>query len=258
MEQRFTFDQVASVYRTARPNYPEALVHHVVSYADLKPNDPVLEVGCGTGQATKSFAMRGLRIVAIDPGPEMVRAARETLANFDNVEVIETTFEAWPADKAPFRLIIAAQSWHWVSPELRFAKAAKVLSSNGSLAVFGQVPVGLPTSLLERFKEIFLRHSRWVAPKEAWYLPNGPLQGLFDKSGLFDPVEHQCYPWTWRHTRSSYMDFLRTWSDVRMLTPSKREELLGDISKAIDVHGEEFDVDYEAHLYIARRSSADK
>lgn len=254
MEQRFTFDQVASVYNTSRPDYPEALIDDIVSYAELKPNDTVLEVGCGTGQATKSFATRDLQILALDPGPEMVRTARETLANFTNVELVETTFEAWPADKAVFQLIIAAQSWHWVSPEVRFAKAAEVLSPNGSLAVFGHVPVGLPTSLVEQFKGIFLRRTgAWGTPPEARYLPNGPFKGWFDESKLFGPVEHRCYSWMWQHTTSSYINFLRTRSDVRMLTPAIREELLLEIAKAIAGQGGEFDVDYETHLYIARR-----
>lgn len=78
MERRFIFDQIAGAYGVSHPGYPEALVD-VVSYASLKPGAPILEVGCGTGQATKSFATRGLQIVAIDPGSEMVRAARESL-----------------------------------------------------------------------------------------------------------------------------------------------------------------------------------
>jgi SAM-dependent methyltransferase len=110
MEQRFTFDEVASVYGKVCPDYPDALVDDVVSYADLKPNDRIFEVGCGTGQATKSFAERGFPILATDPGSEMLRGARERLANFSNVEFLETTFEAWPTDRAAFRLIIAAQS----------------------------------------------------------------------------------------------------------------------------------------------------
>ena len=257
MEQRFTFDQVASIYRASRPDYPEALVDDVVSYADLKPNDPILEIGCGTGQATKSFARRALQIVAIDPGPEMIRAASETLANFDNVQLIETTFEAWPANEASFQLIIAAQSWHWVSPELRFRKAAKVLSPNGSLAVFANVPVGLPPPLLEQLRKIYLRHAvTWGPSPEAWYLPNGPFKGGFDESGLFGPVGHQYYPWKCRHTTSSYISLLRTRSDLRMLTTSIREELLNELSKAIDVQGGEFEVGYESHLYIARRCSS--
>jgi ubiquinone/menaquinone biosynthesis C-methylase UbiE len=168
MEQRFTFDQVASVYRASRPDYPEALIDDVLSSARLKPADTVFEVGCGTGQATKSFATRGLQIVAIDPGPEMLRAARETLANFAGVELIEATFEAWPANNRVFQLIIAAQSWHWVAPEVRFVKAAEVLSSDGSLAIFGHVPVRLPAPLLEQIKQIYLRLTGvWGPPPEA-------------------------------------------------------------------------------------------
>jgi SAM-dependent methyltransferase len=258
VEQRFTFDQVASVYHKARPAYPDALIDDVVSYADLKPNDRIFEVGCGTGQATKSFAERGFPILATDPGSEMLRSARESLAHFSNVEFLETTFEAWPTDRAAFRLIIAAQSWHWVSPEVRFSKAAEALSCDGSLAVFGHVPVGLPPPVLDQFKEIYLRRiGKWGPPPEAWYLPNGPFKEWFSASGLFEPVEHRRYAWKWRHTASSYVDFLRTKSDHRMMEATKRAELLADIAQAIDSHGGQFDMDYETHLYIARRVDRD-
>jgi SAM-dependent methyltransferase len=255
MEQRFTFDQIASAYKASRPDYPEDLIDDVLSYAKLEPTNNILEVGCGTGQATKSFATRGLRIVAIDPGPEMVRAARETLASFANVELSEATFEAWPANNSVFQLIIAAQSWHWVSPEVRFVKAAELLSPNGSLAVFGHVPVGLPMPLLEQFKQISLRHTGlWGPPPEAWYLPNGPFKGWFEESRLFGSVEHKCYPWKWKHTTSSYTNFLSTRSDIRMLAPSTRKDLLSEMEKAIDGQGGGLDVDFETHLYIARRA----
>jgi SAM-dependent methyltransferase len=258
MEQRFTFDQVAKVYKAARPDYPETLIEDVVSYADLKQNDRILEVGCGTGQATRSFAERSFSIVAIDPGPEMLRGARESLAGFSNVEFLETTFEAWPPNRGGFQLIVAAQSWHWVSPEMRFGKAAEVLSLDGSLAVFGHVPVGLPASLVPQFREIYLRQTgKWGSPPEAWYLPNGPFPGWFDDSGLFGRVEHRKYPWTWRHTTSSYTDFLRTKSEHWMMESAKREEMFGEIAKAIDDQGGKLSVDYETHLYIARRLNRD-
>ena len=41
MEQRFTFDAVASVYKATRPGYPEALVDDVVAYAGLNPTDRI-------------------------------------------------------------------------------------------------------------------------------------------------------------------------------------------------------------------------
>ncbi len=209
MEQRFAFDPIANIYKAARPDYPEALIEAVVSYADLKQSDKILEVGCGTGQATKSFAKRNFSILAIEPGPEMLRGARESLAGFSNVDFLETTFEAWPATQEEFRLIVAAQSWHWVSAEVRFVKAAEALSPEGSLAIFGHVPMGLPAPLLAQFEEIYLRHTgKWGSPPEDWYLPGGPFKGWFDESGMFGPVTHKTYPWKWPHTTSSYTDFL--------------------------------------------------
>jgi ubiquinone/menaquinone biosynthesis C-methylase UbiE len=254
MEQRFTFDQIAGTYEASRPGYPDALVDDVVALAQVKPGEVVLEVGCGTGQATKSFAARGLQIVAIDPGPDMIRVAREALANFDQVDLSVSTFEDWPPGPTSVRLIIAAQSWHWVAPEVRFVKAAQVLSPNGSLAVFGHVPVGLPTSLCDAFKEISLRHTGTLGPPpEAWYLPEGPFKGWFDASGLFGPVVHRCYPWTAPHTAASYVKLLRTRSDVRMLPASTRDGLLEDISESIAAHGGQLEVDYQTHLYFAPR-----
>jgi hypothetical protein len=37
------------------------------------------------------------------------------------------------------------------------------------------------------------------------------------------------------------------------MEPAKLDELLREIAQAIDDHGGQFDVDYETHLYIARR-----
>ena len=67
MEQRFAFDPIANIYKAARPDYPEALIEAVVSYADLKQSDKILEVGCGTGQATKSSPSEISRFWQLNP-----------------------------------------------------------------------------------------------------------------------------------------------------------------------------------------------
>ena len=41
MDQRFTFDRIADIYRAARLDYPEALIEEVISFADLKPDDKI-------------------------------------------------------------------------------------------------------------------------------------------------------------------------------------------------------------------------
>jgi SAM-dependent methyltransferase len=222
-------------------------------YADVRPGDRILEVGCGTGQATAGFARKGHAILATDPGADMLRSAQDSLRDFGNVDYLQTTFEALPESMTGFRLVAAAQSLHWVAPEVRFVKSAKVLLPGGVLAMFGHVPVRLPDLLRERFRRIYMeRVGSWTPPPEVGYLPTGPAEGLFNESGLFGTVTHRCYPWVWSHTTASYVAFHRTRSDHRMLAAEQGEQLLGDLARAIDDEGGRFDIDYETHLYMAR------
>jgi ubiquinone/menaquinone biosynthesis C-methylase UbiE len=110
MEQRFTFNQAASLYNRARPDYPSAFRDDIVALAGLRPDDAILDIGCGKGQATRLFAPATSRIVALDPGEQMIEVTRENSQQFAHVEYVVSTFEAWPARAAAFRLVLAGQS----------------------------------------------------------------------------------------------------------------------------------------------------
>jgi len=255
MEQRFVFNEVADIYDRARPGYPQAVFDDVMALAGVSPGDAALEIGCGTGKATEDFARRGLHVVALEPGPEMIGAARRRLSGFANISLVETTFETWPAEPAAFKLVAAAQSWHWVAPQVRFIKAAEALAPGGALAVFGNAPVGLPSPLrtaLERLHESHAPHLAGPLP-ENWYLPSGPIAGLFVESQRFGPVTHKAYAWSRTQDASSYLDLLRSTSRYQILDAPIREALLEAIADAIEAHGGRFDLAYETHLYLARR-----
>jgi len=259
MERRFLFDKVADLYDAARPGYPDALLDHVVAFAGLEPGDSILEIGCGTGKATAGFARRGLHVVALDPGAELLRVARKSLTGFQNVRFLQTTFEAWPPQPAAFKLVAAAQSWHWIAPEMRCTKIAEVLAPSGSLAVFGNEPVGFASSpLFDEFKRIYtqLVPSLWEHfAAEAWYLPTGPVAKLIGESRLFAAVTYKRYPWRRSFTGSSFIDLLRTQSRYQLLAEPQREALFSALAVAIAAHGGEFELAYEAHLYTAKRAS---
>ncbi|NLS19746.1 class I SAM-dependent methyltransferase [Rhizobium sp. P40RR-XXII] len=257
MEQRFTFDGVASLYNTSRPLYPHALFADVTAFAGLEPKDQVLEIGCGTGQATENFARQGLSVFALDPGAELIELARERLAGFPQVQFHQTTFEAWPNDRQSFKLIAAAQSFHWVSPELRFAKTAALLAPEGTLAVFGNVPMPLAPPLAAKFAEIYSRHAPQLAgpPAEAWYLPDGPFAEQLRQSDHFEAPTQHCYHWSRLHRAQSYTDLLRTLSSYRLLSEDRREALLSGLADTIATQGGEFELHYETHLYLAKRSA---
>ena len=140
MVQRFTFDDVAALYDATRPDYPRALFDDIAAFAGLKPGDKILELGCGSGQATKDFVARGYRIVALDPGSELIEIARHKFAAASNVEFVASTFEAWPAEQAAYKLVPRRKSWYWIAPDIRFAKAADALVPGGAACRLRQRP----------------------------------------------------------------------------------------------------------------------
>ena len=256
MNQLFAFDEVAELYDAHRAAYPPALIDDVIAAADLMADDALLEVGCGTGQATEAFARRGYDIVAVEPGPELARVARRRLAAWPNAAVVETRFEDWRMETGVFRAVIAAQSWHWVAPDTRFAKAAQALTPGGVLAIFGHVPMAPPPPIAKAFAPVFARLApeMWVPPAENWYLPEGPLPDLFTESGLFWPVVHKAYGWSVTRTAPGLTDYLRTTSPYQRLSPARREALLDAVAGAVEAEGGRFEQRWETHLHMARRS----
>lgn len=254
MEQRFTFNKMADLYGASRPTYPDAVFDDICDTADLGHDDAILELGCGAGQATRGFLRQGLHVLALDPGAELLRVARQNLASFKGVQFVQSTFEDWPPQSTRFKLVAAAQAFHWIAPEVRFAKSAMVLRPGGFLAVFGNVPVGLAPSLLADFRRIYAAHGFPIdrGPPESWYLPAGPVAQLFADSHLFEPVTHRSYAWTRSFTSQTYADFLRTRSDHQMMEPDTREKVVAAIAAAIVTHGDRFEMNYETHLTMAR------
>jgi ubiquinone/menaquinone biosynthesis C-methylase UbiE len=257
MEQRFTFNEVAELYDQARAGYPQALYDDLMGLANLSAGDAVLEVGCGTGKATEEFARRGLNVLALDPGPEMIAAARRRVAPLNGVQFVQTTFEAWPVEAGAFRLVAAAQAWHWVPPDIRFRKAFEALAPGGALAVFGTAPEPVPPPLGEALEKVYAIHAPELGglPPEHAYLPSGPFSGDFDRSGLFGPVTHKSYPWSRSFSARSYVEYLRTVSRYQLITEKRRQDLLAAIGEAIDANGGGFDAPVETHLYFARRKA---
>ncbi len=257
MEQRFTFNNVAELYDRARAGYPEALYDDLIALADLKPGDPILEIGCGTGKATEEFNRRGLKVVALDPGPDLIAAARRRVAQSRSVHFIETTFEAWPVEAGAFRLVAAAQSWHWVAPEIRFKKAFEALAPGCALAVFGTSPEPAPQPLREALERAYAIHAPELGgpPPEHAYLPSGPFPRDFDRSGLFGRVTHKSYPWSRSFTAQSYVAYLGSISRYQLLDKERRETLLAALERAIEAHGGAFDAPVETHLYLAVREA---
>ena len=138
-EQRTVFGEVAELYDRARPAYPDALVQDVLDFVG-KISPRILEVGAGTGKATVLFAQRDLEIVALEPSTEMAAVLHRHGDGFPGVTFAVSTFEDWVLEPAAFDLVISAQAWHWVAPDVGYVKAHAALAPRGTLALFWNRP----------------------------------------------------------------------------------------------------------------------
>ncbi len=76
------FNDVPDLYDRVRPGYPDELFADLVAIAGMDEESAVLEVGCGTGQATRSLAALGYPVTAVEPGAQLAALARERTAAF--------------------------------------------------------------------------------------------------------------------------------------------------------------------------------
>lgn len=255
MDQGLMFNQAAADYDAYRPGYPGPLFADLAVETALGSGDRILELGCGAGQATRNLAAFGVPLLALDPGAELIRAAAARVGQAPHVAFAETTFEAWPLQRQAFKLVVAAQAWHWVDPGVRFEKAAQALVPGGVLAVIGNVPLPAPADFIARIEPLFRRHAPhlWGPAPETWYLPSGPLPELFPTAQRFGPVVHRLYPYTVIHTPESFEGLHRSFSYYQALPPADRDALIGGMAAIVAAGGGEFRADYEAHLYMAHR-----
>ena len=235
------FNEVPELYDRRRPTYPAELFTDLLAVTGVDKQSSVLEVGCGTGQATGALAALSGSVVAVERGPEMAALARQRLAGFDNASVETSTFEEWDDGGRRFELLVAASSWHWVDPSVGWHRAHDVLQPEGWMALLGNVVVRQPGEL-EVFAETADLHERFSPGNPDWGLP--PLDaevratdsgwGLVEDPGsLFGPTIVRWYPTVQWFDGEGFADLLRTNSIYRKLAPDIREPLLNMIAERI-------------------------
>jgi SAM-dependent methyltransferase len=235
-ELRATFDGVAELYDRARPTYPPELFDDLA----LAPGSRVVEIGCGTGQATVPLAERGCEIVCVELGERLARLAAERLARFEQVRVANAAFETWEPGVAGFDAVVAFTSFHWLPPKARFAKPAAILREGGKLVVVNAEHV-LPPVGDEFFVEVQADYEAVVPddPATKGGAPGPPEQvtGIGEEmaaSGLFRHVEERRYLWDVEYTADEYVALIGTFSAHLVLDPAVGKRLVERIHARIE------------------------
>jgi SAM-dependent methyltransferase len=251
VDRALTFGSVAAAYERFRLGYPDELVDRVVEYAG-RPLRTALEVGAGTGKATRVFAGRGIAVTATEPDQEMLTELRRQVP--DSVVTIRGGFEELPLT-ATYDLVFAAASFHWTEPEGRWARVAALLDTGGVFASFGGAPHLADPVVDAAFRDA---RSAYVADDDV-RSPDGtprdsPMQWPgteLERSDLFTDVRQLVIERRSTMPAEQFVGHLSTVSAYLVLAGRDRAAVLGRI---LDALPERVVVTADITLHLARKA----
>jgi len=262
MEERpgTVYNAAAKRYHEARPDYPPESFDELVALTSLPAQGRIVEIGCGTGQATLPLAQRGYRITGIEPGPQTAALARENLADYPEAMIWPGTFEDWPVQMGAFDLALAANAFHWLDCTRAYPKIAEALVPGGRLALLWNQQIRATDD------RGFSEATRSIYAREVPALPGGP-PGLLRAdeiadiwtddiatSGFFGRVTVRHHYQECAYDAAAYTALLGTYGAHLALDEARRVSLLDSVAALIDTRfGGRVLIGWLATLYVARR-----
>ena len=246
-QRRTVFGEAADAYDRLRPSYPTELVDDVSA---LAAPGPVLEVGAGTGKATRLFARPGVDLTCIEPDERMAAVLRR---NVPGARVVVTSFEDWQPDQG-YGLLYSAQAWHWVDVDRRADLAWAALAPGGLFAAFWNAFLVADHALHAALAEADARHD--LTGQTSHRLPfTGRADPDWSELRLdaYTGRQTRTYESTMDYTGARYRDYLLTTSLYRVLDPAAATAALDDAVAVIEEHGGTITFQVRTDVALARR-----
>ena len=192
------------------------ITEQTIRRMNLRPGQRVLDLGCGTGWATRILArlvaegLPGLgQVVGLDVSDEMVRRARAQSKDFDNVMYVWAAADDIPWQDNYFDRVLSVESFYYYPDQQKaLAELLRVLAPQGQLFILINLYSDNPYSL------------RWVqelkvpvhARSEAEYVNMLKLAGFESAEAVRIPDETpspESYSGKWFANVEELRDFKR-------------------------------------------------
>jgi len=251
-DRALSFGAAAQAYERFRPGYPVELFDLVIRYAG-QPVRTALEIGAGTGKATRLFAERGVAVTATEPDGAMLAELRKHVPA--NVRTVEAAFEDLRPGQS-YALVYAAAALHWTNPEGRWSRVAALLEQGGVFASFGG-----PARLADTAVEQAVRSARspfldsdeipspdGTPPDEDMQWPGTELR----RSERFADVQQSVIERRLTMTARDYVGHLSTISAYLELPTSAQQQVYSRITHVLP---ETVEIVADIVVHLARRSA---
>lgn len=245
-----SFGAMAEAYERFRPGYPAELFDMVMAYAG-RPVRTALEIGAGTGKATRLFAQRGVAVTATEPDEAMLAELVKHVPA--DVKTVQAAFEDLRPGQS-YGLVYVAAALHWTNPQGRWTRVAALLEPGGVFA-----SIGGPAQLADPAVDRAVRAARapfldsdevpspdGTPPGDDMQWPGTELQ----RSQLFADVQQLVIERRLTLSAGDYVGHLSTISAYLELPASEREQVFSRIMRVLP---ETVEMAADITIHLARR-----
>src|SRR5580704_3728963 len=251
---------IADCYDRARPDYPPA----ALAILSVQPRELVADVGAGTGIFSRQLAqsLPDARVVGVEPGADMRRAAEAASRDLPNLSFVAGAAEALPFPDASLALVTAATAAHWFNRPLFYAQAFRCLRERGRLAIVQNVRRWRDSPFLAAYEEL---HEETVQGYRRDTFPAGggryaaiDAAGELGRHALASDVQEHAFCWQMPMTREAFVTFSLsstiTQRAIQGIGETAYLSRLGEILDRWDGSGT-FDVLYVTRLVVASKAA---
>jgi SAM-dependent methyltransferase len=237
-EGRRLFGLDPAGYDAARRGHPDRLYEILVERCGLRAGAAVLEVGPGTGQATRRLLQLGASpLVAVEPNDAL--AAYLASVTGHRVEIVDAPLEEATLPVASFDLATAASSFHWVDKAVGLARLRDALRPDGWVAlwwtVFGDATRDDPfrEAIDPLMSQLQRSPSEAGAGRPPFASDGGARVSALEAAG-FEDVLPQRLEWEHSWDTEGIRGLIATFSPVLSLEHEQREALLDGVARIAD------------------------
>jgi len=229
----------------------------LIQFLNSKPNELILDLGCGSGQLTNEISKSGAKVIGIDSSKEMITDAQ---TKYSDLKFIVKDAASFQLNK-PFDAIFSNAVLHWV-----LDSESAIISMNKNLKLGGRLVVefggkGNVQTIIKSIRKILLERGYIKnANIQNWYFPSiSEYTSLLEKNGFEVEFAHLYdRPTELADNQNGIIDWIEMFGESFFINISKEEkkdiliEVQNDLKEKCFINGKWY-ADYKRIRILAKK-----